>query len=47
MKSIVSLAWLTVALATPPAWAQQAPASLDARAAGRFAALALACVQKE
>ncbi len=46
MKSIVSLAVLTVALATVPARAQQA-AALDARAAGRFAAMALACVQKE
>jgi len=47
MKSIVTLAGLTVALATMPARAQQAAATLDAHTAGRFAALALACVQKE
>jgi hypothetical protein len=47
MKSIVTLAVLTVALATMPARAQQAVATLDAHTAGRFAALALACVQKE
>jgi hypothetical protein len=38
---------LTVALATAPAHAQQVSATLDAPTAGRFAALALACVQKE
>jgi len=46
MKSFVTLAVLTVALSTS-AWAQQAAATLDAPAAGRLAALALACVQKE
>ena len=48
MKSIVTLAVLTTtALATAAAQAQQAAAPLDVRAAGRFAALALACIQKE
>jgi hypothetical protein len=47
MKFIVTSALLSVALATVPAQAQQAAATLDARAAGRFAALALGCVQKE
>jgi hypothetical protein len=47
MKFIVTLAVLTVTLATAPAWAQQGAAMLDERAAGRLAALALACVQKE
>jgi Protein of unknown function (DUF2891) len=37
----------TLALATAPAPAQEAMATLDAPTAGRFAALALACVQKE
>jgi hypothetical protein len=46
VKSIVTLAALIVTLAAAPAWAQQA-ATLDAPAAGRFAALTLACVQKE
>jgi hypothetical protein len=46
VKSTVTSAVLIVALVTP-AWAQQAAAPLDAPAAGRFAALALACVQKE
>ena len=32
---------------TAPAWAQRASPPLDAATAGRFAALALACVQKE
>jgi len=45
MKSFVHLATLTVALGAR-ASAQQ-PVKLDERAAGRFAALALACVQKE
>lgn len=44
MKSFVTSALLTVALATAPAGAQQA---LDTPTAGRFADLALACVQKE
>ena len=47
MKPIVTLAVLTVTLASVPARAQQAMASLDVATAGRFAALALACVQKE
>lgn len=38
---------MTVALGAAPAWGQQAAATLDAPTAGRFAALALACVQKE
>jgi hypothetical protein len=46
MKSSITLA-VTVALATVPARAQEAVATLDAQTAGRFAALALACVQKE
>ena len=46
MKSILTATVLTIALGTS-AWAQQATATLDAPAAGRFAALALACVQKE
>jgi hypothetical protein len=45
MKTIVT-AVVTATLAFAPASAQQAPA-LDADAAGRFVALALACVQKE
>ena len=44
MKSFVHLAALAVALTSASA---QQPAKLDQRAAGRFAALALACVQKE
>ena len=47
MKSIVTLAVLTVALSTIPAWAQQPAATLDAPTAGRFAALTLACIHKE
>ena len=47
MKFLLVLAALTVSLATTPAKAQQAAGSLDVAAAGRFAALALACVQKE
>jgi hypothetical protein len=46
MNSIVRTAVLMGALAGP-AWAQQRAATLDAAAAGRFAGLALACVQKE
>jgi hypothetical protein len=46
MKFIPTLAVLTVAIATS-APAQQATTRLDATTAGRFAALALACVQKE
>ena len=46
MKSIVTVAVFTVALGTS-AWAQQSAAPLDAPTAGRLAALALACVQKE
>src|ERR671913_863442 len=47
MKSIVTVAVLTAALDTMPARAQQAAATIDAQTAGRFAAMALACVQKE
>ena len=46
-RAILTVAALTVGLAAPPARAQQPVATLDAHAAGRFAALALACVQKE
>src|SRR5687768_1763126 len=46
MKSILTVAVLTVTLGTS-AWAQRATATFDAPAAGRFAALALACVHKE
>ena len=46
MKSIVTLAVFALTLGTS-ARAQQAAATLDAPAAGRLAALALACVQKE
>src|SRR5512145_3030647 len=42
-----TIAGLSLALAALPAQAQQAAAPLDVRTAGRFAALALACVQKE
>ena len=47
MKSTVIRAALMSALAASPALAQQTPPALNAPAAGRFAALALACVQKE
>ena len=47
VKYIVTAAVLSVTLANSPALAQQARAALDAPTAGRFAALALACVQKE
>ena len=43
----IALAATAVVLAPEPARAQRAPASLDAPTAERFAALALACVQKE
>lgn len=46
MRSIFAFAVLTT-LAAVPARAQHAAAPLDAPTAGRFAALALACVQKE
>jgi len=46
MKSVVIATLLTVALARA-AVAQRAAAPLDAATAGRFAALALACVQQE
>src|SRR6185503_16296296 len=47
MRSIIAFGALTTALAAVPARAQAAAARLDATTAGRFAALALACVQKE
>jgi hypothetical protein len=47
MKSTMTLAAVTIALAPVPARSQEAVATLDPTAAGRFAALALACVQKE
>ncbi|MEO5904252.1 MAG: DUF2891 family protein, partial [Gemmatimonadaceae bacterium] len=46
MKFIVAIAVLTLALGTS-ARAQQSAAKLDAPTAGQFAALALACVQRE
>jgi DUF2891 family protein len=45
-STLVVLAMAAVA-PTASAWAQRASAPLDAATAGRFAALALACVQKE
>jgi hypothetical protein len=48
--SLAQLAALTMAIngaASTAAAAQQVPAKLDEATAGRFAALALACVQKE
>jgi hypothetical protein len=47
LRSIATLAVLTAILAAVPALAQQGTARLDPAAAGRFAALALACVHKE
>src|SRR6187401_876049 len=47
MKSIVSRAVLAASVLSTPVLAQQAATPLNAPAAGRFAALALACVQKE
>jgi len=46
MRFIVVVA-MAAAAPTASAWAQRASAPLDAATAGRFAALALACVQKE
>jgi hypothetical protein len=46
MRSIVVLAMAALG-PTASAWAQRASPPLDAATAGRFAALALACVQKE
>lgn len=47
MRSIVTLALSIVAFAAAPTLAQNGAGRLDAPTAGRFAALALACVQKE
>src|SRR3954467_13135706 len=47
MKSNMISAILLAGLFAAPVCAQQAPAKLDATNAARFAALALACVQKE
>jgi Protein of unknown function (DUF2891) len=47
MRSIIAAGVLTTALAAGPARAQEAAARLNPTTAGRFAALALACVQKE
>jgi hypothetical protein len=47
MKFKAILAVLCVVVPTVPAWAQQAAATIDAQTAGRFAGLALSCVQKE
>src|SRR5690242_12180605 len=47
MRSAIALASSVVALVATPALAQNGAGRLDAATAGRFAALALACVQKE
>ena len=47
MRPILIAVVLMAAWATAPARAQRPPATLDAPTAGRFAALALACVQQE
>jgi hypothetical protein len=47
MKRTVSFTLVSVALTSSPARSQQAVITLDAATAGRFAALTLACVQKE
>src|SRR5687767_4080093 len=47
MKPIITLQALALSLATATVQAQQTTARLDAPTAGRFAAMALACVQKE
>ena len=47
MKPVLTIAALMIAFGTSPAMAQQKTAKLDEATAGRFAALALACVQKE
>ena len=47
IRSIFIAAMLTTAIGVAPARAQQSAQKLDAPAAGRLAALALACVQKE
>lgn len=46
-RSILIATALTVAIGATPSYAQQSGANLDQATAGRFAALALACVQKE
>jgi hypothetical protein len=47
MRVIITFAMSTIAFATSPILAQDGAGRLDAATAGRFAALALACVQKE
>ena len=47
MKGLMNVGLLLAVLASRPALAQQVTPTLNAPAAGRFAALALACVQKE
>ena len=47
MRSIATIALAFAVLSAPAARAQNGTARLDAATAGRFAALALACVQKE
>ena len=47
MKPILALVSLLAVFVATPANAQQAAGTLDVAAAGRFAALALACVEKE
>src|SRR5262245_44868484 len=47
MRRTALIALLAAAVIVVPSQAMQTPAALDAATAGRFAALALACVQKE
>ena len=47
MRFIASIAFVSGAFAVSPVFSQAPVATLDAAAAGRFAALALECVQKE
>ena len=47
MRSVTNLALSVIAFTATPALAQNGGGRLDAATAGRFAALALACVQKE
>jgi hypothetical protein len=47
MRAIFTFAMSTIAFAASPILAQDGAGRLDAATAGRFAALALACVQKE
>src|SRR5262245_17977099 len=47
MRSAIAVASSIVAFVASPVFAQNGAGRLDAPTAGRFAALALACVQKE